>query len=41
LAAKEENKGRMIVMVLPSGGERYANSILFAEVKEECVKMTF
>ncbi|XP_078176785.1 cysteine synthase-like [Carex rostrata] len=41
LAAKEENKGKMIVMVLPSGGERYANSILFAEVKEECVKMTF
>ncbi|KAF3333415.1 Cysteine synthase [Carex littledalei] len=41
LAAKEENKGKMIVMVLPSGGERYANSILFEEVKEECVKMTF
>jgi cysteine synthase A len=41
LAAKEENKGKMIVMVIPSGGERYANSILFAEVKEECVKMTF
>lgn len=41
LAAKEENRGKMIVMMLPSGGERYANSILFAEVKEECVKMTF
>ncbi|XP_078176787.1 cysteine synthase, chloroplastic/chromoplastic-like isoform X2 [Carex rostrata] len=41
LAAKEENKGKMIVMMLPSGGERYTNSILFAEVKEECAKMTF
>ncbi|KAJ4789094.1 Cysteine synthase [Rhynchospora pubera] len=41
LAAKEENKGKMIVMMLPSGGERYANSVLFAEVREECVKMTF
>ncbi|KAJ3691971.1 hypothetical protein LUZ60_012321 [Juncus effusus] len=41
LAAKEENKGKMIVMVFPSGGERYTNSALFAEVKEECVNMTF
>ncbi|KAJ4789095.1 Cysteine synthase [Rhynchospora pubera] len=39
LAAKEENKGKMIVMMIPSGGERYANSLLFAEVREECVKL--
>ncbi|KAJ3691972.1 hypothetical protein LUZ60_012322 [Juncus effusus] len=41
LAAKEENKGKTIVMLFPSGGERYINSVLFEDVKEECVNMTF
>lgn len=40
-AAKEENKGKMIVTMFPSGGERYVSSDLFALVREECAKMTF
>uniref|UniRef100_A0A0E0PZ83 Tryptophan synthase beta chain-like PALP domain-containing protein n=1 Tax=Oryza rufipogon TaxID=4529 RepID=A0A0E0PZ83_ORYRU len=41
IAAREENKGKMIVTMLPSGGERYMNSDLFADVREECANMTF
>ncbi|KAL6630104.1 hypothetical protein ACP70R_029869 [Stipagrostis hirtigluma subsp. patula] len=39
VAAREENKGKMIVTMFSSGGERYLNSELFAQVKEECVNM--
>ncbi|XP_048533453.1 cysteine synthase-like isoform X1 [Triticum urartu] len=40
---KEENRGKMIVTMFSSGAERYLNSELFAQVKEECVNinMTF
>uniref|UniRef100_A0A453QP47 Tryptophan synthase beta chain-like PALP domain-containing protein n=3 Tax=Aegilops tauschii subsp. strangulata TaxID=200361 RepID=A0A453QP47_AEGTS len=41
VAAREENKGKMIVTMFPSGGERYMNSDLFATVREECIAMTF
>uniref|UniRef100_J3MF33 Tryptophan synthase beta chain-like PALP domain-containing protein n=1 Tax=Oryza brachyantha TaxID=4533 RepID=J3MF33_ORYBR len=41
IAAREENKGKMIVTMFPSGGERYMNSDLFAHVREECANMTF
>ncbi|WVZ90431.1 hypothetical protein U9M48_036733 [Paspalum notatum var. saurae] len=34
-------KGKMVVTVFPSGGERYMNSDLFADVREECIAMTF
>ncbi|KAL6592257.1 hypothetical protein ACP70R_043043 [Stipagrostis hirtigluma subsp. patula] len=39
VATREENKGKMIVTIFSSGGERYLNSELFAQVKEECVNM--
>ncbi|XP_066318233.1 cysteine synthase-like [Miscanthus floridulus] len=39
VAAREENKGKMIVTMFSSGGERYLNSELFAQVKEECVNI--
>ncbi|KAK3131615.1 hypothetical protein QOZ80_6AG0508830 [Eleusine coracana subsp. coracana] len=41
VASREESKGRMIVTMFPSGGERYMNSDLFAAVREECTAMTF
>ncbi|KAL5223461.1 hypothetical protein ABZP36_010100 [Zizania latifolia] len=41
VASREENKGKMIVTIFPSGGERYMNSDLFAAVREECMAMTF
>ncbi|CAL4970550.1 unnamed protein product [Urochloa decumbens] len=37
--AARENKGKMIVTMFSSGGERYLNSELFAQVKEECVNI--
>lgn len=41
VAAREESKGKMIVTVFPSGGERYMTSDLFATAREECIAMTF
>nr|AWA44792.1 hypothetical protein SS32B07_000014 [Saccharum spontaneum] len=36
-----EDKGKMIVTVFPSGGERYMDSDFFADVRGECIAMTF
>ncbi|KAL6839645.1 hypothetical protein ACP4OV_030584 [Aristida adscensionis] len=41
VASREENKGKMIVTMFPSGGERYMNSDLFAAARQECIAMTF
>lgn len=39
VGARPEMKGKLITVIIPSFGERYLSSILFAEEREECAKM--
>jgi cysteine synthase A len=40
VAAREENRGKTIVTVLPDTGERYLSTLLFQELREQAAAMT-
>jgi cysteine synthase A len=40
VAARPENEGKLIVVVLPDTGERYLSTLLFSELRDEVSKLT-
>ena len=40
VASREENRGKLVVAVLPDTGERYLSTLLFQELREQAAAMT-
>ena len=40
VASREENRGKLIVVILPDTGERYLSTIAFADLREQATAMT-
>jgi len=40
IAQREENRGKLIVVVLPDTGERYLSTVAFADLREKAAAMT-
>ena len=38
VGSREENKGKVIVVIVPSFGERYLSTVLFSDLFEESMK---